>query len=393
MATWLLPDNMADILPQQMRVLEKMRRTCLDLFASHGFEQVEPPMIEFVSSLLTGSGSDLDNNTFKFMDQANGRMVGLRADITPQIARIDAHILNSTGVSRLCYAATCLHARPLHPLASREPFVAGAELFGCSGEEADRYMIRLAVKTLRLLGVEKVHVDIGHTAIVRALLAADRALNEEELHALLRALRMKDPTALESAAATLKPATHAALSALLTHFGDASVIDELEKLLPASGAVQKALAEARELGKTCGEDEVSFYFCDVHGYQYLTGATFSVNIPQYAQAVLRGGRYDGVGLAFGRPRPACGFTVYLRELSAVLNASEKDIRPEAVLADATVTDKDYRREVEKLRACGKIVISLLPGESPLAAAERFTLTHELVRGEGSVELRVIKPRR
>ena len=132
MATWLLPDNMADILPQQMRVLEKMRRTCLDLFASHGFEQVEPPMIEFVSSLLTGSGSDLDNNTFKFMDQANGRMVGLRADITPQIARIDAHILNSTGVSRLCYAATCLHARPLHPLASREPFVAGAELFGCS---------------------------------------------------------------------------------------------------------------------------------------------------------------------------------------------------------------------------------------------------------------------
>ena len=373
MATWLLPDNMADILPQQMRVLEKMRRTCLDLFASHGFEQVEPPMIEFVSSLLTGSGSDLD--------------------ITPQIARIDAHILNSTGVSRLCYAATCLHARPLHPLASREPFVAGAELFGCSGEEADRYMIRLAVKTLRLLGVEKVHVDIGHTAIVRALLAADRALNEEELHALLRALRMKDPTALESAAATLKPATHAALSALLTHFGDASVIDKLEKLLPASGAVQKALAEARELGKTCGADEVSFDFCDVHGYQYLTGATFSVNIPQYAQAVLRGGRYDGVGLAFGRPRPACGFTVYLRELSAVLNASEKDIRPEAVLADATVTDKDYRREVEKLRACGKIVISLLPGESPLAAAERFTLTHELVRGEGSVELRVIKPRR
>ena len=137
MPNWLIPDNFADILPRQARTIEKMRRDCLDLFAVHGYELIQPPLIEFVDSLLTGSGSDLDNNTFKFMDQAGGKMIGLRADMTPQAARIDAHILNRTGVSRLCYAGSCLHARPMHPLASREPIVAGVELFGASGVEAD----------------------------------------------------------------------------------------------------------------------------------------------------------------------------------------------------------------------------------------------------------------
>ena len=196
MATWLIPDNFADILPREARALEKMRRVCLDLFSVHGFEQVQPPLIEFVDSLLTGSGSDLDNNTFKFMDQSSGRMIGLRADITPQIARIDAHILSRQAVSRLCYAVS-VDARPMHPLASREPIVAGAELFGASGVQADAEIMKLAVKTLRHLGVQKVHLDIGHTGILRAIMSDN--LTDEKIHAVVRALRMKDPVALDKA--------------------------------------------------------------------------------------------------------------------------------------------------------------------------------------------------
>ena len=252
----------------------------------HGFEQVQPPLIEFVDSLLTGSGSDLDNNTFKFMDQSSGRMIGLRADITPQIARIDAHILSRQAVSRLCYAVSCLHARPMHPLASREPIVAGAELFGASGVQADAEIMKLAVKTLRHLGVQKVHLDIGHTGILRAIMSDN--LTDEKIHAVVRALRMKDPVALDKATQGFDETTRFALRCLTVNFGDASVLDVLERELPQKPEILNALAEVRELSQVCGADDVSFDFCDVHGYQYLTGITFSVHIPQYAQAILRG---------------------------------------------------------------------------------------------------------
>ena len=385
MATWLLPDNLADILPHQARVLETMRRQCLDLYAAHGFEAVEPPMLEFVASLLTGSGTDVENNTFKFMDQAGGRMVGLRADITPQIARIDAHILNSTGVSRLCYAAVCLHARPMHPLASREPFVAGAELFGYEGIEADRYMLRLAVTNLRKLGVRNVHVDVGHTGLLRGILR-NCDLGAEELHALIRALRMKDPTALSTAAVKLPSAVAAALQVLLVEFGDVSCLQRLREKLPASPEIARALSEVELIARDSGADEVSFDFCDVHGYQYLTGVTFSVNIPEYAQAVLRGGRYDGVGLAYGRARPAVGFTIYLRELAGIFAAKTSEL-PEAVVAGADLAGAAYQTAVEKLRGQGRIVVHLLPGEAVTDVAKRFKVTHQLVQGASGLELR------
>lgn len=382
MATWLIPDNFADILPREARALEKMRRVCLDLFSVHGFEQVQPPLIEFVDSLLTGSGSDLDNNTFKFMDQSSGRMIGLRADITPQIARIDAHILSRQAVSRLCYAVSCLHARPMHPLASREPIVAGAELFGASGVQADAEIMKLAVKTLRHLGVQKVHLDIGHTGILRAIMSDN--LTDEKIHAVVRALRMKDPVALDKATQGLDETTRFALRCLTVNFGDASVLDVLERELPQKPEILNALAEVRELSQVCGADDVSFDFCDVHGYQYLTGITFSVHIPQYAQAILRGGRYDGVGLAFGRSRPACGFTVYLRALAATV-AQQGGKLPEAVIASEAPAS-DYEAEVERLRDEGQTVIRLLPQDDLQAIKHDFAVTHRLVRTANGFEL-------
>ena len=383
MPNWLIPDNFADILPRQARTIEKMRRDCLDLFAVHGYELIQPPLIEFVDSLLTGSGSDLDNNTFKFMDQAGGKMIGLRADMTPQAARIDAHILNRTGVSRLCYAGSCLHARPMHPLASREPIVAGVELFGASGVEADAEVMRLAVKSLRRLGIDKVHIDIGHTGVLRALLDAI-SLTDERVHALLRTMRMKDPAALENAARDFDAQTQKALQALVRYFGDKDVLDILERELPAKPAVVEALSEVRALSQLCGADEASFDFCDVHGYQYLTGITFSVHIPQYAQAILRGGRYDGVGLAFGRSRPACGFTIYLRALAGV-PCLEQPALPEAVVA-AGPADPELEACVERMRGEGYIVVRLLPGERADDVAGQFCVTHELVRTPQGIEL-------
>ena len=383
MPNWLIPDNFADILPRQARTLEKMRRGCLDLFAAHGFELVQPPLVEFVESLLTGSGSDLDNNTFKFMDQKGGKMIGLRADMTPQAARIDAHILNLPGVCRLCYAGSCLHARPMHPLASREPVVAGAELFGASGLEADAEVMRLAVKSLRKLGIKTVHIDIGHTAVLRALLDG-LSLTDERLHALVRALRMKDPVALDAAAVDFDETTRRGLQTLARYFGDESVLDILERELPHKPAIIDALEEVRTLSKLCGADEVSFDFCDVHGYQYLTGITFSVNIPQYAQAVLRGGRYDGVGLAFGRSRPACGFTIYLRALAGVPELGEPAL-PEAIIAAGPV-EPEFESYVERMRDEGYTVVRLLPGEKAEDVAHQFSVTHELVRTPEGIEL-------
>lgn len=383
MTTWLLPDNIADVLPRQARTMESMRRTCLDLFRTNGFELVQPPLIEFVDSLLTGTGTDLDRNTFKFMDQANGRMIGVRADITPQTARIDAHILNRPGITRLCYAGSCLHAKPMHPLASREPVVAGAEMFGAAGLEADIQMLHLAVKTLRKLGLKQVHVDIGHVGVVRALLASE-ALSREQLVAILGALKHKDGVALEAACVGLNQSVVQALNVLLVNFGDESVIETLRAQLPPLAAIGKALDDVVAVSRVSGADSVSVDFCDVHGYQYLTGLTFSVHIPQDAKAILRGGRYDDVGEAFGRSRPACGFSIYLRALACV---AELEVAPDSVIIAQGTYDPEMESIIESLRDEGKTVVRLLPGESVEALDEQFNVTHELVRAPEGFELK------
>jgi len=360
------------MLPREAARVERLRRALVDLFRVHGFELVRPPLIEYVDSLLTGTGGDLDLRTFKLTDQASGRMLGLRADMTPQAARIDAHILNRHGVSRLCYAGPVVHARPLHPLASREPYVAGAELFGRGGREADLEVMRLAVAALRTAGVERVLLDLGHTAVLRNILATD-ALAATRAASISAALAAKDRSALEEIVEGLAPETCQALKVLSGLFGGNEVLARARRELPALSGVAEALDEVEWLASRCGADEVSFDFTDVHGYEYLTGVTFSAHVPQLAQAALRGGRYDDIGRAFGRARPATGFTVYVRELVRFGAIG----LPRAVLAPASQSS-GLAEVVARLRAEGQIVVQLLPGESAVDLADSFEFDRELV---------------
>lgn len=373
MASWLLPENIADILPRQARSLEQISRLVTDMLGVHGFEPVMPPVVEYTDSLLTGSASDLVNNTFKFTDQANGRMLGIRADFTPQVARIDAHILGRPGVTRLCYKGFVVHQRPMHPLASRLPYVVGAEMFGAAGEAADVQMMRLAAEALRLAEVPRIHFDIGHVGIVRALLA-DETLGADEMSALLRALRLKDEVALRAASTTLSEETARAFRTLIENFGDLSTLDYLEAELPKRPGIAEAISEVRHLAATCGADEVSVDFCDVHGYRYLTGITFAAYVEGLSQPVLRGGRYDDVGSAFGRARPAVGFTLYLRELVT----SGYHALPSAVLAPASDSES-LQTVMRDLRSRGEIVVQLLPGEKAEDLLNSFKLDRTIVR--------------
>ncbi len=355
MARWLLPEGISDVLPGEAQFLETLRRAALDLYRGYGYELVVPPLLEYTDSLLTGVGADLDLRTFKLVDQLSGRMLGLRADITPQVARIDAHILNRPGVVRLCYAASVLHARPLHPLASREPFYVGAELFGSASVAADAEVLELAVRTLSLARVDAVGIDLGHTRILRALLDLDpeaRRLAED----IVAALSAKDAAALAPLTDGLEPTARAALRALIRLHGDAGVLAAARETLPKLAAVEAALDELqalaaalRRLGATASVD-----LADLHGFRYHTGATFAAYADAWPVALARGGRYDDVGRAFGRARPATGFSIDLREL-ARLNGGGAT---RAILAPA-VEDSALGALVDRLRAEGEVVVRRL----------------------------------
>lgn len=376
MACWLLPENIADTLPREARRVEELRRALLDLYGVHGYELVRPPLIEYVDSLLTGAGSDLDLLTFKFTDQASGRLLGLRADMTPQAARIDAHILNRPGVVRLRYAGPVLHARPQHPLASREPQVAGAELFGYAGPQADLEVLRLAVDSLRAVGAPRVQIDLGHMGVARALLGAQPAAGERS-GSVLAALSAKDASALAEATQGFGVEIRTGLRRLLGMYGGCEILSAAARELPALPGVHEALDHLAWLAAHCGADQVDIDLADVHGYQYLTGVTFSAYVPGATTAVLRGGRYDDVGRAFGRARPAVGFTVYLRELAGHAPLA----LPRAILAPSFHEDPELAHLVAQLRAAGEIVVQCLPGESEDGHAESFEFDRRIERGE------------
>ncbi len=373
MASWVLPEHFADILPRQARSLERISRNIIDLLTAYGFELVEPPLVEYVDSLLTGSASDLSRNTFKFTDQGDAGLLGLRADMTPQVARIDAHILARRGVNRLCYKGFVVHQTPAHPLASRQPYVVGAELFGSSGMRTDLEVIRLAVAATQKTGVDSLHLDIGHVGVVRALLR-NETLDTESMDVLLDALRLKDEVRLERVRAQLAPVTYEALTTLMRTFGDVSVIDELKAKLPPCEGLTDALDEVAYLAQASGASDVSVDFCDVHGYGYLTGVTFAGYVPGLAQPILRGGRYDEVGRAFGRARPAVGFTLYLREIIQ----TEYHALPEAIVAPAQ-DDPELEVAIAQLREAGEIVVQLLPGEDQKDLLSSFKIERALVR--------------
>jgi ATP phosphoribosyltransferase regulatory subunit len=384
MPRWLLPENISDILPLEARRVEELRRALLDLYRGYGYELVIPPLIEYLDSLLTGTGSDLDLRMFKLTDQASGRLLGLRADATPQVARIDAHILNRKGVARLCYAGSVLHARPLHPLASREPLQVGAELYGVAGPQADAEVIELAVASLRLAGLSTVHLDLGHTAVVRALLdlAAPAPAVVDDL---LAALSSKDEPWLRAIVAGMPRTAAEALLELVRLNGGAELIDQARARLPALPPIGAALDELETIAKNCGAD-VSFDLADLHGYRYHNGVTFAVHVEGLPAAVLRGGRYDGIGKAFGRARPAVGFSIYLRDLARLGEAAS----PRAILAPAR-RDPALRALVRQLREAGEVVVQALPGEEEQAGDFVFDREIAQQNGNWSVVARTASP--
>ncbi len=364
MARWLLPEGISDVLPVEARRIEDLRRSLLDLYRSFGYELVFPPAIEYLDSLLTGTGRDLDLRTFKLVDQLSGRQLGLRADMTPQVARIDAHILNRPGVVRLCYAGSVLHTRPSHPLATREPMQVGAEVYGHAGPSADAEVQALAVESLRRSDVKRVFIDLGHTGIVRALLADPPAAAIADR--VIEALASKDVPSLRAATSALPVETSVALLALTELHGGASVIDDARRRLPTLAPVVRALDDLSWLIDRSSADEISVDLSDLHGYRYYTGVNFAAYDARASGALLRGGRYDDIGRAFGRARPATGFSIDLRDL-ARLNGHD---RPAAIAAPAG-DDAVLRSAIAALRTRGETVVQALdPAEAPAEGTDR-----------------------
>jgi ATP phosphoribosyltransferase regulatory subunit len=311
---WLLPEHIDDILPQEAAKIEALRRAILDRFALRGFELVMPPLLEYVESLLTGTGRDLDLRTFKLVDQLSGRMMGVRADITPQVARIDAHLLNRAGVTRLCYCGSVLHTRPATMAATREPMQIGAEMYGAAGVGADLEILGLLCETLKLSRVRGARVGIGHVAVFRSLVRA-ASLGSEHEGELFEALQKKDLPGLDALTRGLANRTRKALLLLPELYGDAAVLARASRQLPRLPALVRALGTLKRLARACSVP-ASFDLAELRGYHYHSGVVFDAWCDGVAGPVARGGRYDDVGRAFGRSRPATGFSIDLRELAA-----------------------------------------------------------------------------
>ena len=360
MRNWLLPEFIEDVLPNDAARIESLRRQLLDLFKVHGYQYVIPPTLEYMESLITGTGHDLDLATFKVVDQLTGRLMGIRADMTPQAARIDAHMLNQQGVSRLCYAGTVLRTKPDGLARTREPLQLGAELFGHAGIESDIEIQRLMIAALQLLGLSELHIDFSHVAIFEALVQAGN-INASLEQALYAALQSKDKALVASLASDLPAETKAALVNLTNLNGDASILDIAEKSLPKLPAIKKALADLRAVAAKIATSNVhvSFDLCELRGYNYHSGIVFAAYAKGYAGPIALGGRYDEVGLSFGRARPATGFSLDLR--GAVTSLPPASL-PKAILAPAS-DDVALQASIDELRGQGEVLIQLLMNES------------------------------
>ncbi|MCY7387050.1 MAG: ATP phosphoribosyltransferase regulatory subunit [Burkholderiales bacterium] len=357
MRAWTLPENIEDLLPADAKKLERLRRAALDLFASHGFELVMPPLLEYVESLLSGTGHDMDLATFKLVDQLSGRTMGIRADTTPQVARIDAHLLNRQGVTRLCYAGSVLHTLPSGLGKSRQPFQAGAEMYGHAGLEADIEIQQLMVDVLHALGVVDVQLDIGHPAIFRSLIASAGVSPDIAEQAFI-ATEVKDVAALKALETTLGKA-YSAIAALPTLYGDASVLMRAADCLPKNRNIVEALSQLVAIAEHFSQQgiKVSVDLGELGGFNYESGITFAAFARGVPDAIARGGRYDEVGKAFGRARPATGFSMDLKALLPLV--ADEPIRG-AILAPQQA-DAAAKAEITRLRASGETVIAALSG--------------------------------
>ena len=356
MSAWVLPDHIADVLPSEARHIEELRRDLLDMARCYGYELVMPPLLEHLESLLTGTGEALDLQTFKLVDQLSGRMMGLRADTTPQVARIDAHLLNRQGVARLCYCGPVLHTRPDKPHASREPLQFGAEIYGHRGLEADLEALLLALDCLKAAEVTGLSVDMNDARIVNALLA-DVAFAPDRLAQVHAALAAKDASELQSLTRDLPAGPRQGLQALVQLYGDAKVLVEAEKLLPASASVQEALANLKWLASHLDGAKVTFDLADLRGYAYYSGARFAIYAQTASDALVRGGRYDEVGAVFGRNRPAVGFSLDIKALIGAVPARSLRAAIRAPWSESSA----LRAAIAALRVQGETVVCVLPG--------------------------------
>jgi len=357
MRNWLLPEFIEDVLPAEAARIEFLRRQLLDLFKVNGYQYVIPPMLEYMESLITGTGHDLDLATFKVVDQLTGRLMGVRADTTPQAARIDAHMLNQQGVSRLCYAGTVLRTKPDGLARTREPLQVGAELFGHAGIESDIEIQRLMIKALQLLGLNELHIDFSHVAIFESLVKAGN-INASLEQTLYAALQSKDKASVAALTVDLEAGIQQALINLTDLNGPVEVLDKAEALLPKIPAITKALSDLREVANQLADlnVHVSFDLCELRGYHYHSGIVFAAYAKGYAGPLALGGRYDEVGVAFGRARPATGFSLDLRGVVTALNPA---VLANTILAPAG-SAKNLLAKIETLRATGQIVIQALP---------------------------------
>ncbi len=368
---WLLPDGIEEALPAEAWRLERARRELLDLFACRGYELIMPPLIEYLESLLTGTGNDLDLQTFKVTDQLSGRMLGMRADMTPQAARIDAHPLRRDAPTRLCYMGPVLRTRTDGFGGSRSPLQLGAELFGHAGIESDTEILELVLETLSLLEIPDVHIDLGHVGIFRGL-ARDAGLSAVHENDLFDALQRKAATEIDDilTAQVADSGQRKRLAALAHLNGGPEVLERArEELAGASASVMVALdnlaAIARLLQQRAGDVKMNFDLAELSGYKYQTGMVFAVFVPGCGQEIARGGRYDAIGEVFGRARPATGFST---DLKTLINLSQRDAGTiRGVILAPAVEDAALRVAVTELRGIGERVVYALPGQSGTAA--------------------------
>lgn len=361
MRNWLLPEYVEDILPVEAFHIEIVRRQVIDLLLVNGYQQVIPPLLEYVESLLSGSGSDMDLQMFKVIDQLSGRMMGLRADMTPQVARIDAHLLNCAGITRLCYVNSVLHTVPSGITQTREPLQIGAELYGHSGLESDLEVQRLMLQCLSVSGVDEIQLDLGHVAVFRGLIKGAGISRELETE-LFSVLRAKDVSTLQELCIKLPKHTREALMLLPDLYGDKKILTHAGERLPDYPEIKTALNELNtieeELKPTV--DKISFDLADLRGYHYHTGIVFAAYASGCSNAVALGGRYDEIGKAFGRARPATGFSMDLRELSKLVKPKAY---PKGIRAPFQKKDTELEAKIEQLRKAGHIVIMELPGQN------------------------------
>ena len=360
---WLLPDGVEEILPAEAKAIDGLRRRLLDLYSTWGYDMVIPPLLEYTDSLLIGLGRDVDLLTFKVTDQLSGRTLGIRADITPQTARMDAHSFNRTGANRLCYAGHVVHTRPKNPLATRTPIQAGLEFYGESGVVADIEVVSLLLESLQVAGLPRLHIDLGHVGIYRAIATA-AGLSKMQEDTFFELLQRKATTEIRDwVASNISEASQAELFlALPSLAGDKAVLRRARELFSGVKAAQVAVDQLDEVARVIEQRypaaELYFDLGELRGYHYLTGLVFAAFAPGYGNPIASGGRYDHIGEVFGRARPATGFAVDITAISKLGLLARTSVSAIAVVETG---DAQQWQMIQALRQQGQRVVAVSNG--------------------------------